>query len=240
MKKLIQNVLIVDDNPSDVAVAKHCVEKLGMNAISASGGFEALELLDQYQFDLFIVDLQMPKMSGLDLLKRIKPIAEQTKASILVMSGRSRPTDIEQSIRVGAKDYVVKPIDLMILETKLTNLAKAGQKEWVEYSVQDSNLSHAELFLSAQIVSISEVGLTFQSASPLKSGQVVTLNSKFLNEAGIPVVAVRVAEALGDVNGMSVYKSLFIGLKAEHLKSIRLLCKSLWTTLMAKKNGVAV
>ncbi len=115
MKKLIQNVLIVDDNPSDMAVAKHCVEKLGMNAVSASGGFEALELLDQYHFDIYIVDLQMPKMSGIDLLKRIKPIAEKSKGSMLVMSGRSRPTDIEQAIRVGAKDYVVKPIDLMIL-----------------------------------------------------------------------------------------------------------------------------
>ncbi len=240
MKKLIQNVLIVDDNPSDMAVAKHCVEKLGMNAVSASGGFEALELLDQYHFDIYIVDLQMPKMSGIDLLKRIKPIAEKSKGSMLVMSGRSRPTDIEQAIRVGAKDYVVKPIDLMILESKLLNLANSNQQEWVEYAVEDTNLSPAEISMSAQVISISEIGLTFQSSSPLKPGQVVMINAKLLNELGVPIVTVRVDEDLGELNYVTTYKCLFIGLKEEHLKKIRLLCKSLWTKLMTKKNGVTV
>ncbi|OQW49186.1 MAG: hypothetical protein A4S09_03725 [Proteobacteria bacterium SG_bin7] len=240
MNKLIQNVLIVDDNPSDIAIAKHCAEKLGMNAVSANGGFEALELLGQYHFDIYVVDLQMPKMSGIDLLKRIKPIAEQSKGSVLVMSGRSRPTDIEQAVRVGAKDYIVKPIDLMILESKLISLANLHQKDWVEYSVEDMNDSTAELCLPAQIMSISEVGLTFHSSSALKAGQVVTLNAELLTKVGVPSVAVRVAEEIGDLNNIRTYKSFFIGLKEEHLRKIRLLCKNLWTTQMTKKNGVTV
>lgn len=239
MNKQIKNVLIVDDNPSDIAVAKHCVEKLGMNAVSASGGFEALELLDQYHFEIFVVDLQMPKMTGLDLLKRIKPICEQSSGSMLVMSGRSRPTDIEQAIRVGAKDYIVKPIDLMILESKLLSLANRQQQEWVEYSVEDIEAAPAELCLPTKLMSVSEVGITFQSSTSLKAGQVVTLNSKLLVDVGVPVVAVRVAESLGEFNGVHTYKCFFIGLKEEHLKKIRLLCKSLWTSLMSKKNGVA-
>lgn len=240
MNKRSQNILIVDDNPSDIAVAKHCAEKLGFNAISASGGFEALELLDQYHFDIFIVDLQMPKMSGLDLLKRIRPIAERSRGSILVMSGRSRPTDIEQAIRVGAKDYIVKPIDLMILENKLLNLASSHQQEWAEYSVDDKDSATADLCLPAQIVSISEIGLTFQSTSLLKVGQVVTLNAKLLIDVGVPVIAVRVAEEKEDIGNLRTYKCLFIGLKEEHLKKIRLLCKNLWSIHMTKKNGVSV
>ena len=74
-------VIVVDDNPSDLILASALVEALGVPVLKAEGGFEALEHVDENDVCLIIVDLQMPKMSGIELLKRLQRI-EKVKNQI--------------------------------------------------------------------------------------------------------------------------------------------------------------
>lgn len=239
MNKSIKNVLIIDDNPSDATLAKFCIEKLGLNPIIANDGFSALELVGQYQFDLFIVDLQLPKMSGLDLLKRLNAITKDQKKGVLVMSARSRPHDIELSIRAGAKDYVVKPIDLMVFETKVKNLISAQKEEWAEYQITNKESAVAQIKSNAEIISISEVGMTISSKTKLEKGQILEIESTLLASSQIKVVSVRIDEPMGVFNSSNYYKTQFIGLKEEQMKQIRILCKALWAQTQQKNQKEA-
>jgi CheY-like chemotaxis protein len=67
-------VLVVDDNSSDLKLAKLLIESEGFVAILATDAFAALEKINEYEFKLIVVDIQMPNVSGLELLKRIKKI----------------------------------------------------------------------------------------------------------------------------------------------------------------------
>ena len=92
-------VLVVDDNPSDQKMAKLLIEKEGFIAILASDAHEAIDKLDEVDFKLFVIDIQMPKISGLDLLKRLKRMNSYKDIPALIMSGRNSPEDVKRAIQ---------------------------------------------------------------------------------------------------------------------------------------------
>ncbi len=114
-----KRVLIVDDNPSDRKIVKLVAEKNGFLATEVDEGFKALEALNEQKFSLFIVDLQMPRMPGLQLVRRLRGQPEYKTTPILIMSGRNRPVDVQSAVQSGATDYIVKPMDILVLEEKI-------------------------------------------------------------------------------------------------------------------------
>ena len=112
-------VLVVEDNPSDLMISSAMVESMGLVPITATNGIEALDQLGEYEFQLFIVDLQMPKMGGIDLIKRIKKIEEVKTVPIIVTSARKESKDVKGAVLAGAQDYLVKPLDKQVFAEKL-------------------------------------------------------------------------------------------------------------------------
>ncbi len=121
--QLSAKVLLVEDNPINQMVAMKMLQKVGLRAVLANNGIEALEILKQQSFDLVLMDCQMPEMDGFDATREIR------KQDIRALHGKSLPIiamtanvmsgDRERCLEVGMDDYIGKPVQRDKLESVL-------------------------------------------------------------------------------------------------------------------------
>jgi len=103
------SVLVVEDDPNIRTILTHFLEGRGHVVQSAEHGIEALELLASTPVDLVLSDVQMPKMSGLDLIRVVRE--RDPDIQVILITGHSSVRDAVEAIKLGAADYVEKPID---------------------------------------------------------------------------------------------------------------------------------
>ncbi|HTT65719.1 MAG TPA: response regulator [Bryobacteraceae bacterium] len=98
-------ILLVDDNRQGLIARRSLLQELGYNISTATGGDEALELLAKQNFDVVVTDFKMPRMNGVELIRRIR--STQAGARIILLSGFVEPLGLtEQS--TGADVVIVK------------------------------------------------------------------------------------------------------------------------------------
>ncbi len=102
----MKKVLIVDDNSSIVVILSDYIKKESMLVQSASDGEEALRLFDQWQPDIILLDVMMPKMDGFTVCKEIR---KKSMIPIIMITARSEDFDKIMGLDIGADDYIVKP-----------------------------------------------------------------------------------------------------------------------------------
>lgn len=119
------SVLLVEDNPGNQKVARLLLERSGCRVEIAANGLEALELLSKADFDLCLMDLQMPKMDGLKAAMEIrsgKHGVRNPHVPIVALTARVLGADREACLRVGMNDYIPKPIELRAFHHSLNRL----------------------------------------------------------------------------------------------------------------------
>ena len=103
------NILVVDDDWICREVATEILRGNGVGVTTAASGGEALELLDRTRFDLVLMDLQMPTMSGIETARRIK--SARARLPIIAMSADTLDGDSTRLSETGMDDYVMKPVE---------------------------------------------------------------------------------------------------------------------------------
>ncbi len=117
-------ILIVDDEIHVATILAESVRVQGHQAIVAASGEEGLALLDQVHPDAVFLDIVMPEMSGLEVLRRIR--ATHPALPVVVMTGHASPAQIDEARRLGVTDCVMKPLVLNQLNDALQQV-KAGK-----------------------------------------------------------------------------------------------------------------
>lgn len=108
-------LLIIDDDNIVRASLAAYLEDSGFNVLQASNGLQGLDIFEREQPDLLICDLRMPQVDGLELIRRLTALGVQTP--IIVVSGAGVMSDAVEALRLGAADYLIKPLeDLAVLE----------------------------------------------------------------------------------------------------------------------------
>jgi DNA-binding response OmpR family regulator len=110
-------VLLVDDEEELVSTIEERLQLRGIHAHAVTSGAKAVQFLETHDFDVIVVDVKMPGMDGLELLRRIKEIRPQ--AQVILLSGRGSEKESEAGMKEGAADYLIKPIDLDDLVDKM-------------------------------------------------------------------------------------------------------------------------
>jgi len=100
------SVLVVDDEPTIAEVLSRYLERAGFNALVAGDGPEALRLAGAERPDLVVLDLMLPGMDGLEVMRRLR---EERRVSVILLTARGEMSDRITGLRLGADDYVVKP-----------------------------------------------------------------------------------------------------------------------------------
>ncbi len=103
-----KNVLVVDDSPFIREMVCKILDKLGFLSVKASDGDEALVIADRYTPDAFVLDVNMPKMNGLQVLSKLREDERFKDTPIVMLSGVKDEDIVKSSIRGKATGYILK------------------------------------------------------------------------------------------------------------------------------------
>ena len=112
-----KKILIVEDSKASREFIAATVESIdGLEALTASSGFEALKILPRHRFDLIITDINMPDINGLELINFVKKNPHYRDTPLFVITTEGREQDRLKGLALGAAEYLVKPFEPARLE----------------------------------------------------------------------------------------------------------------------------
>jgi len=121
-KKRMATILLAEDEAVLRMLICDTLEDEGHKLDVACDGEEALQKIEQRDFDLVILDYMMPKLTGLDVLKMIKQMPDKTHTKVLILSAKSQCTDQEIMRAAGADDFIPKPFSPLELARKVEEM----------------------------------------------------------------------------------------------------------------------
>jgi DNA-binding NtrC family response regulator len=123
----VAKLLLVDDEPRFVETLSKRLKARGFDVEGALGGPQALELLDAHPFDVVLLDVWMPGMDGLEVLKAIRRLHPSVK--VILVSGNASINAAIEGMRLGAVDYLLKPVEI---DDILVKVEEAFEKKRIE------------------------------------------------------------------------------------------------------------
>ena len=131
MVKLETNnkILIVDDMPKNIQMAMNILKNEGYKMFYAKSGQMVLDLVDEHSFDLILLDIMMPDISGFEVCIELKNNNKTKDIPIIFLSGKNSSQDISQAYESGGIDYVVKPFITIELITKVNSYVRLKRLE---------------------------------------------------------------------------------------------------------------
>lgn len=117
-------VLIADDELVNLQVLMNQLMLEGMDIVKATSGEEVLQLVEKHSFDLVILDIMMPHMSGYEVCERLRQTYSLLELPILMLTAKSQVHDKITAFEVGANDYVTTPCDKEELLSRVRTLAQ--------------------------------------------------------------------------------------------------------------------
>lgn len=106
---MAKKILIVDDEPGILMSLDFLFRKKGYDVFIARDGKEAIELLDKHEPDLTILDIMMPEVDGYEVCTYIRRSAPIANSGIIFLSAKSKKSDMEKGLELGADAYMTKP-----------------------------------------------------------------------------------------------------------------------------------
>ena len=103
-------VLIVDDIPENVQTRREMIADMDIDIKEASGGKEAIELVETYKPHIILLDLMMPAVNGWDVIEHVRNKYNKNQMVIIVTSLLSNKDNIDECYELGVNDYIVKPV----------------------------------------------------------------------------------------------------------------------------------
>lgn len=123
---MAKQIMMVDDNPGNLTVYELLLSKRGYDVVTVQDGMRALELVKEMRPDLFIIDVMMPDMNGIELCERLREMRAFATTPVLFLSAWNEQKIVEQSLAAGADDFIAKPVDAKTLVARITSILGGG------------------------------------------------------------------------------------------------------------------
>jgi len=136
-------LLVVDDLPANRDLMTRRLEKSGFRVLSAASGPEALELLRRVSVDMVLLDIMMPVMTGLDVLRQIRSTLSPTLPVVMV-TAKTDSADVVEALALGANDYVTKPVEYPVALARIKAHLRSRQAAQAEAPLPADPLSPAQ------------------------------------------------------------------------------------------------
>lgn len=121
----IQRILVADDEESMRWVLSKALKKKGFAVDLAGDGDEALKLISAHSYDLAILDIKMPGLSGLELLDRVREL--KSELLVVIMTAEASMKNAVEAMKRGAYDYITKPFDLDVIDAIVEKVNRARE-----------------------------------------------------------------------------------------------------------------
>ncbi|MED0971878.1 response regulator transcription factor [Bacillus paramycoides] len=119
-------ILLVDDEERMLRLLDLFLSPRGYFCMKATSGLEALELIEQKDFDIILLDVMMPNMDGWDTCYQIRQISN---APIIMLTARNQNYDMIKGLTMGADDYITKPFDEHVLVARIEAILRRTKKD---------------------------------------------------------------------------------------------------------------
>ncbi len=159
-------ILVADDTATNQEILRKAFEKEGFQVVQAYDGVAALEMVEKERPDLLMLDIMMPKMDGIDVLKRVKSI--DTNLLVVMMTAHGSEQIAVEAMKLGADDYLTKPFhpkDVTALADKLIK-DRAVKMENLRLREQ---IERAERYLAHLVDSVNEAIISTDSGGNILS-----------------------------------------------------------------------
>lgn len=163
-------ILVVDDNEMNLKVAKNLLSLFGITPCLCQSGFEAIKCLKKERFDMILLDHMMPKMNGIETLKRIKEEnLTDPSTAVIALTANAINGAREQYLEAGFNDYLSKPIEVEQLEEQLRKWLPAyvtddEDDEILEFAPENPDNEKIEINSDDFLEKLKETGLDTRSA----------------------------------------------------------------------------
>jgi two-component system chemotaxis response regulator CheY len=120
----MKTILVVDDSRIMRNIVKNTFSQLKIPCqfLEASNGREALNILQNQEVSLILLDWNMPELSGIDFLKKVRAMEQHKKLPIIMVTSESAKYNVIEALKNGATDYIVKPVNEKIFIEKLSRI----------------------------------------------------------------------------------------------------------------------
>jgi DNA-binding response OmpR family regulator len=141
-------IALLEDDPSQIEFLSHWLSVAGHHVDSFERGEELLTVIRQQQCEVLILDWNLPEVTGIDILKRIR---QTSKVPVLFCTSRDTQDDVVTALREGADDYLVKPPRRLELLARIESVARRARKIQANAEAFESmsSSSTAQIALSA-------------------------------------------------------------------------------------------
>jgi len=171
-------VLIVDDEKDIIKVLSLFLEKEEIDIYEAYDGEMAYRLLQNYEIDLIIADIMMPRMNGYELIKKVR---KEKDIPIIIVSAKVQLDERILGLDLGADDYIVKPFEplevVARVRAQLRRINKSEQKEKYEslkYGNMELDIEKCILYVDENTVDVTKTELAIMEALMRRPGKVFT------------------------------------------------------------------
>lgn len=114
-----KRILIVEDDPSVLRATSYILEKEGYEVISAQNGLEGLKKARESGPDLLILDVMLPGIDGFEICHSLRGEPQTAQLPILMFSAKGQDSDKATGLKMGADEYITKPVDREVLLNKV-------------------------------------------------------------------------------------------------------------------------
>ncbi len=114
-------ILVVDDIEENRDLLCRRLGRRGYTTVAAIGGYHALEMVSAQHFDVILLDIMMPDLDGLSVLKTLRQTYSASELPIIMVTAKDESTDIVEALKLGANDYVTKPVDFPVALARIQN-----------------------------------------------------------------------------------------------------------------------
>jgi DNA-binding response OmpR family regulator len=195
----MEKILIIDDDLDIAELESYLLKKEGFETVICNSGEEALDIIDKERYDLILMDIMMPGISGIELCAKIR---EKVDCSIIFVTAKANLVDKMVGFEVGADDYVTKPFE----NQELVSRVKAHLRKDKRNRKQSSS----------NIIKIGEIELNKESFEVKKNGKTIDLSTRefellryLMENAGIALSKEQIFETVwgseyGDIGTVAV------------------------------------
>ena len=125
--KKTARILVVDDNEMNRDLLARRLERLGYSVDTADGGHSGLEKILSGDYQLVMLDIMMPDIDGLTVLKRTRETWSKTELPVIMATAKDEGSDVAEALSLGANDYVTKPLDFKVVRARVENVLGYAQ-----------------------------------------------------------------------------------------------------------------
>ncbi len=130
------SVLVVDDEPTIAEVVARYLERAGYRTLVAADGMQAIEAAASHRPDLVVLDLMLPRIDGLEVMRRLRE-QDPDRVAVILLTAKGEESDRVIGLRLGADDYVVKPFSPAELVARVDAvLRRAGRPQALEVPLE--------------------------------------------------------------------------------------------------------